>query len=126
VLDFEVDSARGFVLLWVLSTLGVLAYAGLDLWLHPSLSSETELSMRPDLAQLPDLLHWGGRLLNHGATVLLVGNAVILGGVVALLGRAAARAWAKRRHRAQRVSIVPAEVPTSWRPRSSHHVARSE
>lgn len=125
VLDFEVDSARKFLGLWLLSTLVVLAYAAIDLWLNPALSLETELSMRPDWTQLPDLLHWGGRLLNHGALSLLVGNALVIGGLVALAGRTAARAWGRRRQ-APRVSVVPAEVPSSWHPPSSRSVARSE
>lgn len=126
MLDFKVDSVRKFVLLWLAATLVVLVYAGVDLWLNPTLSLETELSMRPDWTQLPDLLHWGGRLLNHGALSLLLGNALVIGGLIALVGRTAARAWGRRRRQVPRISVVPADLPASWQPPSSQSVARSE
>lgn len=40
--------------------------------------------MRPDLSKVPDLAHWGGRLMHHGAWPLLLANAVLLGGLIAL------------------------------------------
>lgn len=76
--------AKAFFLFWVGGTLGVLTYAGIDLWSNPRLSSEVEFTMVPDLSRIPDLAHWGGRLMHHGAWPLLLTNAVILGGVVAL------------------------------------------
>lgn len=118
MLDSEVDSARSFVRLWLLLTLLILGYAWLDLRLTPRLSFETEFSMRPDLSQLPDLLHWGGRLLNHGAVSLLLGNALVLAGLAALVGRGVAHLLQRwlRPSSAPRVSIVPAPAPTSVPP----------
>jgi hypothetical protein len=113
-----VDSARGFVRLWFLLAVLILGYAWLDLRLNPRLSFETEFSMRPDLSQLPDLMHWGGRLLNHGAVTLLFGNALVLAGMGALLGRGIAH-FVQRLRRpplTPPVSIVPAAVPTSVPP----------
>lgn len=117
MLDSEVDSARSFMRLWLVLTAGILLYAWLDLKLNPRLSSETQISMRPDLAQLPDLLHWGGRLLNHRALSLLVGNALVLGGVGALAGSGALRLVKRLRQRDEAVvSVVPAPAPTSVPP----------
>jgi hypothetical protein len=119
VLDFEVDSARSFVRLWLCLALLILGYAWLDLRLNPRLLFETEFSMRPNLSQLPDLMHWGGRLLNHGAVSLLVGNSLVIAGMAALVGRGIVR-FVQRRLRSTastpRVSIVPAGAPTSVPP----------
>ena len=112
------DSARGFVRLWLCLTLAVLVYAWLDLRLHPRLATETRFSMRPDLSQAWDLVHWGGRLLNHGETYLLVGNALVLGGLAALVLRTTIR-WVAGFGRApisRRISVVPGPAPTSVRP----------
>lgn len=118
MLDFEVDSARSFVRLWAVLTAAVLLYAWLDLRLNPRLLMETRFSMRPDWDQLPDLMHWGGRLLNHRALSLLIGNAVVLGGMAALLGRALLRVISRLRQREEpAISIVPAP-PTSVPPAS--------
>jgi hypothetical protein len=113
-----VDSARGFVRLWFLLALLILGYAWVDLRLNPRLYFETEISMRPDLSQLPDLMHWGGRLLNHGAVSLLLGNALVLAGLAALLGRGIAHFVRKLLHPSLTppVSIVPAAAPTSVPP----------
>lgn len=118
MLDFEVDSARGFVRLWLCLAVLILGYAWLDLRLNPRLLFETQFSMRPDLSQLPDLMHWGGRLLNHGAVSLLVGNAVVLAGMAALVGRSVVRFVQRLRSPTlnTRVSIVPAAAPTSVPP----------
>ncbi len=118
MLEFEVDSARSFVRLWLLLTLLVLAYAWFDLRLTPRLSAETQFSMRPDWSQLADLMHWGGRLLNHRALSLLVGNALMLGGLGALVGRGLSHLAQKLRHRPieEHVSIVPGPAPTSVPP----------
>jgi hypothetical protein len=118
VLESEVDSVRSFVRLWIVLTAVVLAYAWLDLRFHPQLLRETQFSLQPDLSQIPDLKHWGGRLLNHGAVTLLLGNALVLSGLSALVLRAL---WVLfRRVRSQdadaRVSIVPGSVPTSVPP----------
>jgi hypothetical protein len=97
----------------------ILGYAWLDLRLNPRLLFETEFSMRPNLSQLPDLMHWGGRLLNHGAVSLLVGNSLVLAGMAALVGRGIVR-FVQQRLRSSasnpRVSIVPAGAPTSVPP----------
>ncbi len=116
MLDSEVDSARSFVRLWLVLTAGILFYAWLDLKLNPRLLMETQFSMRPDLDQLPDLMHWGGRLLNHRALSLLVGNALVLGGIAALFGRGAVRLVKRIRERDEAVSIVPGPPPTSVPP----------
>ena len=118
MLDSGVDSARGFVRLWFLLALLILAYAWLDLRLNPRLYFETEFSMRPNLSQLPDLMHWGGRLLNHGAVSLLIGNALVLAGLGALLGRGIAHFLRRllQPSLTPRVSIVPAAAPTSVPP----------
>ncbi len=118
VLEFEVDSARGFLRLWVLLTALILAYAALDLWLNPHLLMETQLSMKPDWSQLPDLMHWGGRLLNHGAFSLLLGNAVALAGMAALALRSLWRFIQSRRRRGvtPRISIATAPAPISVPP----------
>ncbi len=79
-------SARFFARLWLLFTLLTIAYAACDLALNPWLRLEVGFSMKPDLARLPDLVHWGGRLYNNGAWWLLLCNAVALGGMAALLG----------------------------------------
>ena len=117
MLESEVDSARSFVRIWFLLTLGVLVYAWLDLRLNPRLLAETHFSMRPDWSQLPDLMHWGGRLLNHRALPLLLGNALVLGGFGALLGHAVLR-FVRRLLRGDEpeVSIVPGPPPTSVPP----------
>lgn len=117
MLDFEVDSAKSFVRLWALLTVVVLAYAWLDLRLNPRLLRETQFSMRPDWEQLPDLMHWGGRLLNHQALSLLIGNALVLGGMAALIGRGLIRMIGRLRQRDEAaVSIVPGPPPTSVPP----------
>jgi len=118
MLESKVDSAKGFVRLWLALTLAVLVYAWLDLRFTPRLHVETQISMRPDWSQLPDLLHWGGRLLNHRALSLLVGNARVLAGMGALLGHAVARFVRRLRGRSvePHVSIVPGSPPTSVPP----------
>lgn len=118
VLESEVDSARSFVRLWLLLTVLILGYAWVDLRLNPRLLMETQFSMKPDLSQLPDLLHWGGRLLNHRALSLLLGNAVMLAGLAALALHSAwrgIRSWRKRPP-SPRISIAPAPAPTSVPP----------
>ena len=111
------DSARSFVRLWLLLTTVVLVYAWLDLRMNPRLLMETQFSMRPDWDQLPDLMHWGGRLLNHRALSLLIGNAVVLGGMAALLGRGLIRFVSRLRQREEAtISIVPGPPPTSVPP----------
>ena len=118
MLDSEVDSAKSFVRLWLLLTVLVLGYAWLDLRLHPRLAVETHFSLEPDLARLPDLAHWGGRLLNHGELLLLLGNALVLSGLGALvLSSLLALARRLRRpHAEPRISIVPGGVPNSVPP----------
>lgn len=76
---------RYFLLLWLGGTLGVLAYAGVDLVANPHLQVEASMSMTPDFERLPDLAHWGGRLLHHDMIPLLVTNAILIGGLIALL-----------------------------------------
>jgi hypothetical protein len=115
------DSVRSFVRLWAGLTVIILAYAFLDLRMHPWLLDESNFTMRPDLTRVGDLAHWGGRLLRENALSLLVGNALVLGGLLALCGR-----WVTRRIRApaaavetavvERISVFPTEPPLSTRP----------
>lgn len=119
MLDSEVDSARGFVRLWVVATFAVLLYAWADLKLHPQLLRETQYTLEPDLRQLPDLAHWGGRLLKHGALPLLVGNALVIAGLFALLARGLLVAVRRLRGSPEEpppISVVPGSVPTSHPP----------
>ena len=100
------------------SVIVIVAYAYVDLRLHPWLEQETNFSMTPDLSQLPDLLHWGGRLLKEHAFVLLLGNAVVLGGLLALVVTSLARLWQKKREfvlTGERISVLPS-APTSVPP----------
>jgi hypothetical protein len=62
---------------------------------------------------MPDLLHWGGRLLNHGAFGMLIGNALVLSGMFALLIRGAWRLIRRRPSELEEhVSIVPVLPPS--------------
>lgn len=91
------DSTRSLLALWFCISLTILAYAGIDLWLHPSLYGEVHFTMQPDVTQIGDLWHWGGRLLKEGAIALLVANAIVMGGLLALVGRGMVRFLAKLR-----------------------------
>ena len=111
---FMMASVRSFVRLWMASVAVILAYAYVDLRLHPWLEQETHFSMTPDFSQLPDLLHWGGRLLKEHAFVLLLGNAVVLGGLIALGVTSMTRLWQRKRTfalTAERISVLPS-APT--------------
>jgi hypothetical protein len=127
MLDSEVDSARRFVRLWLVLSVLVLIYAWLDLRLTPRLSHETEFTMNPDWQRLPDLLHWGGRLLNHGALSLLVGNAIVLSGAgaLAVLGLLRFLRSVHGRQQEPSVSVVPAPTETSVPPPPGDLRARS-
>ena len=65
------DSVRSFVRIWAALTVVILAYAFIDLRMHPWLETEHHFTMTPDINQLPALLHWGGRLLKESAFSLL-------------------------------------------------------
>jgi hypothetical protein len=91
------ESTRSFLRLWIVITFAILTYAALDLWLHPSLHQEMHFTMQPDVSQIGDLWHWGGRLLKEGAITLLVANAIVMGGLLALVGRSIARLVARLR-----------------------------
>jgi hypothetical protein len=123
VLDYEVDSARGLVRLWLVFAVLLLAYSYCDLRLNPWLEGETHFSLRPDLSQLHDLWHWGGRLLHHHALFLLIANAFVLSGIAALAIHSVALFLHRRRRAAHgadhRISIVPGAPPTSVPPPSS-------
>ena len=120
MLDSKVDSARGFLLLWLGLAVGLLVYAWLDFRMNPWLLSEHQFSMKPDLSQAHELVHWGGRLLRHGALPLLIGNAIVVSGMLALLVHAVVRVVRRaRRGLDDRISVVPGSVPTSVRPPSA-------
>ncbi len=108
-------SARAFLLLWAALTAAVIGYALLDLHLSPALWSEQHFSMEPDLSQIWEVRHWGGRLVREGAWALLVPNAIVLGGLTALAVHGIGRWLGKRRGTPQtpeRVSVVPASMPS--------------
>ncbi len=112
-------SVRSFVLLWAACSVLIVAYAACDLSLNPTLKSESTFTMQPDVARLPELAHWGGRLLHHRALGLLFANAVVLGGFFALFLGTALKVIARRRDpRAteQRVSVVPVITTPSTPP----------
>lgn len=69
---------------WAGGTLGILSYAVVDFLSHPKLQQETAISMTPNWEKLPDLAHWGGRLMHHSWPLLVI-NAIMLGGLVALV-----------------------------------------
>ncbi len=124
MVDSEVESASSFLKTWLIATLLIVAYAWVDLRVNPHLALETSFTLTPDIHRISDLLDWGGRLLHHRALGLLVLNAVALGGISALLWRGAATIVHRLRAPldGNRVSIVPASVPTSVPPpRSEPH-----
>lgn len=119
MLDYGVDSVRGFLRIWIGVALVLVVYSFIDLRLNPWLHHETHFTLRPDWSRLPDLMHWGGRLLRHGAVSLWILNALLISGVIALLlqsaFRVARRLWGARREEVEeRVSVVSA--PTSVPP----------
>jgi hypothetical protein len=95
----------------------MVVYSVVDLRLNPWLHHESYFSMRPDLSRLPDLMHWGGRLLRHGAVSLWITNALLISGAVALIIQSVLRIVKRLRsgkRAEERVSIVSA--PTSVPP----------
>lgn len=118
MVDFEVDSVSSFLKAWLVATLLIVAYAWVDLRINPHLTLETSFTLTPDIQRISDLWDWGGRLLHHRALGLLVLNAIALGGILAIVWRGATallhRLRAPVRH--DRISIVPASVPTSVPP----------
>jgi hypothetical protein len=113
-----VDSLRLFVRLWAIFAIVILVYAIVDLRLTPELWTESHFSMRPDLEQILELRHWGGRLLREGAFSMLVGNALALGGLLALLTQSVVRLCTRWRKPAERdrISVIPSRAPTSVPP----------
>ena len=112
-LEGSMDSVRSFVRLWAGLAVAILAYATLDLRLNPWLYEEHAFTMRPDLSQLPDLLHWGGRLLKESAFVLLASNALVIAGLLALLVHGVMRLFRRGRSpeeandEVERISVFP-------------------
>src|SRR5258706_3553479 len=109
-----VVSGRVFVLLWAALAAVVIGYALLDLHLSPSLWAEHHFSMQPDLTQIWEVRHWGGRMVREGAWALLVPNALGIGGLCALCIHGIGR-WLKNGRkpskRPARVSAGPASIP---------------
>ncbi len=107
-----------FLKAWAIAAIAIVAYAWVDLRVNPHLALETSFTLTPDIHRISDLWDWGGRLLHHRALGLLVANAVLLGGIVALLFRGGVALLRRARTPAEsnRVSIVPASVPTSVPP----------
>jgi hypothetical protein len=116
-----VDSVRGFFRIWIVVAVLLVVYSFVDLRLNPWLHGESYFSMRPDWSRLPDLAHWGGRLLRHGAVSLWITNALLISGAIALLIQSALRIVKRlrrsKREAEERVSIVSA--PTSVPPQGS-------
>ena len=83
-LEGSMDSVRSFVRLWAGFAIAIFAYAIVDLRMNPWLHEEHAFTMRPDLNQIGDLVHWGGRLLKEDAVVLLLSNAFVIAGLLAL------------------------------------------
>lgn len=110
-------SARWFVLLWAALTAAVIGYALLDLQLTPSLreTGELQFSMQPDLREMHQMWHWGGRLVREGHWQLLIPNALALGGLGALTLHGLARFIARRRSE-------PADEAQSLAPTGGHSV----
>ena len=102
------------MLSWAALTAVVIGYALLDLHLSPGLWTERHFSMQPDLSQLWEVRHWGGRLVREGAWALLLPNALVMGGMGALVIHAVARFIAKRRGQVEveppRNSLAPASL----------------
>jgi hypothetical protein len=86
------DSVRSYVGLWFGLTVCILGYAFLDLQHNPWLHEEHNFTMTPDLNQIWDLTHWGGRLLKEGAFGLLICNAILVAGILALVVSSVLRA----------------------------------
>lgn len=101
---------------WFFSVAGILTYAVLDLQANPWLHQESYFTVNPSLERLPDILHWGGRLLRHGAWPLLLANAIVLGGLIAVLVAALLGWWERRRKtepEPERVLVVPLGIEPS-------------
>jgi hypothetical protein len=106
--------------MWFIVAVLLLAYSYVDLRLNPWLETETHFTLRPDLTQLHDLWHWGGRLLRHGAVSLLVANAIVMAGIATLAIHSIALFIHRRRSDGgARVSVVPGAAPTSVPPPST-------
>lgn len=99
------SSVRLFVGLWFGLTTIIVAYAVIDLSVTPGLATESGLSLQPDLSQIHQLIHWGGRLLRENR-VGFVANATILGGLGALAAQALIARF--RQPEERRISIYPA------------------
>ncbi len=112
------DSVRSFVKLWAGFAIAILTYAFFDLRLNPWLHEEHAFTMRPDLNQIGDLVHWGGRLLKEDAVVLLVSNALVLSGLIALGVHAVVRLF--RRGRPSEEQPVVPEERVSVFPQAEH------
>jgi hypothetical protein len=111
MLEGSMDSVRSFVKLWAGFTIVILGYAIIDLRTNPWLYDETKFTMRPDLSQIGDLVHWGGRLLKEQALSLLVGNALVLAGLLTLLLFGIVRLL--RRPRSAPVAVAADEEPVA-------------
>jgi len=105
------NSTRSFMGLWLGLTVIILGYAAIDLWMHPWLGQETHFSMTPDLTQIGDLWHWGGRLLKEDAVVLLIANAVIVAGAIAM-GFSAVMRIGRRLRRTVGRMVEPMDSPS--------------
>lgn len=112
-------SVRFFVRVWAGFAVAIVAYGAVDRALNPWLTTEHSFSMEPDLARLPDLVHWGGRLW-HLSLPLLSFNALLIGGLMSLFALSLLRFIrprpAPRRDESQRVSIFVTEPRPSSPP----------
>jgi hypothetical protein len=95
----------------------ILGYAAVDWALNPWLRREHGFSVEPDFTQLPDLVHWGGRLLHHSPALLLC-NVVLVSGVFALGAQSIYRLTRgkPRKDLPERVSVFPPSARHSTPP----------
>ena len=112
------NSVRFFIRLWAAFALAIVTYAGLDRVLNPWLRSEQSFSMEPDLTRLPDLAHWGGRLMQQNLPLLAL-NALVLGGLLSLAVQTILERMRRRpsvRDIDQRISVFVTEARPSSPP----------
>jgi hypothetical protein len=115
------QSAASFLRWWAGFTIALVAYAVGDLMLNPWLRSEHSYTLEPDITRLPELMHWGGRLLQQDH-LLLLANAIAVGGLLGLVAQSVVERVRRMRKRgrdgavAERVSVFPANAHPSTPP----------
>jgi hypothetical protein len=102
------SSVRSLIRLWIGFTLLIFGYAACDRMLNPWLRFEQSFSLEPDISRLPDLMHWGGRLM-HQHWMLFVCNAIVVGGLAALSVQSIVQLFAGRSRGSlpERINVLP-------------------